>query len=157
MRLHVEAPYAPVEKMESGPAFSFPRELRVFGEAIRVTDTNAEVLRPLLEPWLPDVQVGQPMFAVLVVVGLVALPTIGAGLLAPALFAAMAFLEGHFVTPMIVGRRLALNALAVFIALAFWTWLWGPMGAFLSSPLLIVGLIVKEHLMPSDQPQLPED
>ena len=60
----------------------------------------------------------------------------------------MTFLEGHFLTPMIVGRRLALNALAVFIALAFWTWLWGPMGAFLSSPLLIVALIVKEHLMP---------
>ena len=69
-------------------------------------------------------------FAVLVVVGLVAFPTIGAGLLAPALFAAMTFLEGHFLTPMIIGRRLALNALAVFLALAFWTWLWGPMGAF---------------------------
>jgi predicted PurR-regulated permease PerM len=97
------------------------------------------------------------MFAVLVVVGIVALPTIGAGLLAPALFALMTFMEGHFLTPTIVGRRLALNALAVFVMLAFWTWLWGPMGAFLSSPLLIVGLIVKEHLMPSDQPQLPED
>jgi predicted PurR-regulated permease PerM len=97
------------------------------------------------------------MFAVLIVVGLVAFPTLGAALLAPALFAVMTFMEGHFITPMIVGRRLALNVLAVFIALAFWTWLWGPMGAFLSSPLLIVGLIVKEHLMPSDQPQLPED
>ena len=97
------------------------------------------------------------MFAVLIVVGLVAFPTIGAGLLAPAVFAVMTFLEGHFLTPTIVGRRLALNALAVFMALAFWTWLWGPMGAFLSSPLLIVALIVKEHLMPPDSPQLPED
>ncbi len=96
------------------------------------------------------------MFAVLVVVGQVAFQSIGAGLIAPALFAIMTFLEGHFLTPMIVGRRLALNALAVFIALAFWTWLWGPMGAFLSSPLLIVALVVKEHLMPSDTPQLPE-
>jgi predicted PurR-regulated permease PerM len=97
------------------------------------------------------------MFAVLVVVGQVAFESIGAGLLAPALFAVMTFLEGHFLTPMIIGRRLALNALAVFIALAFWTWLWGPMGAFLSSPLLIVALIIKEHLMPPDLPQLPED
>jgi predicted PurR-regulated permease PerM len=96
------------------------------------------------------------MFAVLVVVGVVSFPTLGAGLLAPTLFAVMTFMEGHFLTPMIVGRRLALNALAVFLALAFWTWLWGPMGAFLSSPLLIVALIVKEHLMPSDAPQLPE-
>jgi len=97
------------------------------------------------------------MFAVLVVVGLVAFPTIGAGMLAPAAFAAATFLEGHFITPTIIGRRLALNALAVFMALAFWTWLWGPMGAFLSSPLLIVALIIKEHLMPVDSPQLPQD
>jgi len=40
------------------------------------------------------------------------------------------------------------------MALAFWTWLWGPMGGFLSSPLLIVALILKEHLV--DSPQLPE-
>ncbi|WP_192737216.1 AI-2E family transporter [Bradyrhizobium sp. OAE829] len=95
------------------------------------------------------------MFVVLVVVGLVAFPTISGGLLAPLLFAAMTFLEGHFLTPTIVGRRLELNALAVFIALAFWTWLWGPMGAFLASPILIVALILKEHLMPVNSPQLP--
>jgi predicted PurR-regulated permease PerM len=97
------------------------------------------------------------MFVVLTGVGIVAFPTIGAGLIAPLVFAALTFLEGHFITPTIVGRRLELNALAVFMALAFWTWLWGPMGAFLSSPLLIVALILKEHLTPVDSPQLPED
>jgi predicted PurR-regulated permease PerM len=97
------------------------------------------------------------MFVVLIVVGIVAFPSIGAALIAPLAFAVMTFLEGHFITPTIVGRRLEVNALAVFIALAFWTWLWGPMGAFLSSPLLIVGLILKEHLMPVDSPQFPED
>jgi predicted PurR-regulated permease PerM len=97
------------------------------------------------------------MFVILTVVGIVALPTLTAGLIAPLAFVAIAFLEGHFITPTIIGRRLALNALAVFLALAFWTWMWGPMGAFLSSPLLIVGLILKEHLMPVNSPQLPED
>jgi len=97
------------------------------------------------------------MFVVLLGVGIVALPTLSAGLVAPLAFIAIAFVEGHFITPTIIGRRLALNALAVFIALAFWTWLWGPMGAFLSSPLLIVGLILKEHLMPVNSPQLPGD
>ena len=96
------------------------------------------------------------MFAVLAVVGAVAFPTLGAGLIAPLAFVGVTFIEGHFVTPTIIGRRLELNALAVFIALAFWTWLWGPMGGFLSSPLLIVGLILKEHLMPVDTPQLPQ-
>jgi len=96
------------------------------------------------------------MFVVLVVVGIIALPTLSAGLVAPMAFVGIAFLEGHFVTPTIIGRRLALNALAVFLGLAFWTWLWGPMGAFLSSPLLIVGLILKEHLWPAEEPQLPQ-
>jgi predicted PurR-regulated permease PerM len=97
------------------------------------------------------------MFVILVVVGIISLPTLSAGLVAPLAFVAIAFMEGHFITPTIIGRRLALNALAVFLALAFWTWLWGPMGAFLSSPLLIVGLILKEHLMPVNSPQLPPD
>ncbi|TAI65266.1 AI-2E family transporter [Bradyrhizobium sp. Leo170] len=97
------------------------------------------------------------MFVVLVLVGLVSFSTISAGLIAPACFAVLTFLEGHFITPTIIGRRLALNALAIFIALAFWTWLWGPMGAFLASPLLIVALILKEHLMPVNSPHLPEE
>jgi predicted PurR-regulated permease PerM len=97
------------------------------------------------------------MFAVLTIVGIVALPTLGAGLLAPLAFVGIAFLEGHFITPTIIGRRLALNALAVLLMLGFWTWLWGPMGCFLASPLLIVALILKEHLLPNDSPQLPPD
>jgi predicted PurR-regulated permease PerM len=95
------------------------------------------------------------MFAILTVVGVVAFPSLGEGLIAPAVFVGLTFLEGHFITPTIIGRRLELNALAVFISLAFWTWLWGPMGAFLSSPLLIVSLILREHLSPSNAPQLP--
>ncbi|SDT40984.1 AI-2E family transporter [Bradyrhizobium canariense] len=97
------------------------------------------------------------MFAILVAVGAVVFPTISGGLIAPLLFVGITFMEGHFITPTIIGRRLALNALAVFMALAFWTWLWGPMGGFLSSPLLIVALVLKEHLMPGDAPQLPPD
>jgi len=97
------------------------------------------------------------MFAVLVIVGLVTFPTVSAAMVAPLLFVAFTFIEGHFITPAIIGRRLALNALAVLLALGFWTWLWGPMGGFLSSPLLIVALILKEHLMPVESPQLPGD
>jgi predicted PurR-regulated permease PerM len=97
------------------------------------------------------------MFVILTVVGVIAFSTIGGGLIAPLAFIGIVFIEGHFVTPTIIGRRLELNALAVFIALAFWTWLWGPMGGFLSSPLLIVALVLKDHLMPVDSPQLPPD
>jgi predicted PurR-regulated permease PerM len=97
------------------------------------------------------------MFVILLCVGLVSAPTLTGALVAPLAFVGIAFIEGHFVTPTIIGRRLSLNALAVFLALAFWTWLWGPMGAFLSSPLLIVGLIIKEHMLPERDQQLPTD
>jgi predicted PurR-regulated permease PerM len=95
------------------------------------------------------------MFVILMLTGLVAFSTIGAALIAPLAFVGLTFLEGHFITPTIIGRRLELNALAVFISLAFWTWLWGPMGGFLSSPLLIVLLVLRDHLSPSTSPQLP--
>ena len=97
------------------------------------------------------------MFVTLTAVGIVSFSTLGAGLMAPLAFAVFTFLEGHFITPAIIGRRIELNALAVFIALAFWTWLWGPMGGFLSSPLLIVALVLKEHLLPEESSQLPPD
>lgn len=96
------------------------------------------------------------MFVVLLAVGLISFQTMAAGLMAPLLFAVMTFIEGHFITPVIIGRRLALNTLAVFLALAFWTWLWGPVGAFLSAPLLIVGLVLKEHLLPASSAKLIE-
>jgi predicted PurR-regulated permease PerM len=97
------------------------------------------------------------MFVILAAVGVISASTIGIGMIAALLFVGVTFIEGHFVTPTIIGRRLELNALAVFMALAFWTWLWGPMGGFLSSPLLIVALVLKEHLMPVESPQLPPD
>jgi predicted PurR-regulated permease PerM len=96
-------------------------------------------------------------FVILCVVGIVALPSLSAASIAPLAFCGIAFLEGHFITPAIIGRRLALNALAVFLGIAFWTWMWGPIGAFLSSPLLIVAVILKDHLWPVNSPQLPPE
>jgi predicted PurR-regulated permease PerM len=86
------------------------------------------------------------MFVILLVVGVVAEPTFVLGLLPAAGFLMVITVEGQFLTPMIIGRHLELNALAVLLSLAFWTWLWGPMGAFLSSPILMVALILKQRL-----------
>jgi predicted PurR-regulated permease PerM len=96
-------------------------------------------------------------FLALLAIGVITKPSLGAGLTPPLLFAVVAFLEGHFITPTIIGRRLELNALAVFLAFTFWTWMWGPIGAFLASPMLIVGLILKEHLFPAPLIQLPDE
>jgi predicted PurR-regulated permease PerM len=86
------------------------------------------------------------MFVVLLVVGVVAEPTILLGLLPAAGFLLLITVEGQFLTPTIIGRHLELNALGVLLSLAFWTWLWGPTGAFLSSPILMVALILKQRL-----------
>ena len=85
------------------------------------------------------------MIVVLALVGIVTAPTLGAGVLPAVLFMLAVFAEGQFITPTIIGRRLEINNLAVILSLLFWTWMWGPMGAFLSSPLLIVALIVTEQ------------
>jgi len=88
-------------------------------------------------------------------VGLVAMPSLGHAALAPALFVAITTVEGHFITPSLVGRRLTLSPFLVFLALAFWTWLWGPIGAFLAVPLVIVSFVVLGHLLPRDETTLP--
>ena len=88
-------------------------------------------------------------------VGLVTFPTLTQALFAPVLFLALATLEGHFITPSIIGHRLTLNPLTVFLSLVFWTWLWGPVGAFLAVPLLIMALVVLGHLFREDEPELP--
>jgi predicted PurR-regulated permease PerM len=95
------------------------------------------------------------MEAALLMVGLVTFTTLAHALVAPLIFLALATLEGHFLTPGIMGKRLTLNPLTVFLSLVFWTWLWGPVGAFLAVPLLIVALVVIGHLFPENEPELP--
>jgi predicted PurR-regulated permease PerM len=95
------------------------------------------------------------MEVILLGVGLVTFPTLTHALAAPALYLAFTTLEGHFVTPGIMGRRLTLSPLIVFLALVFWTWLWGPAGAFLAVPLLIAGLVAMHHIFPKNEPVLP--
>lgn len=92
----------------------------------------------------------------LFLVGLVTFPTLAHALLAPLLYVAVATLEGHFITPSIIGRKLTLNPLTVFLSLVFWTWLWGPIGAFLAVPLLIVMLVTASHLFPKEALTLPD-
>ena len=56
---------APIQQTWTGPAFSFSSAIAEPEGVVRVTAGNAHLLRPWLEPWLPDVETAQPMFAVL--------------------------------------------------------------------------------------------
>ena len=55
------------------------------------------------------------------------------------------FVLGNLAEPALLGRRLNLSPLAVFLSLVAWGWLWGPIGMFLSVPLTMAIKIVLEH------------
>lgn len=61
----------------------------------------------------------------------------GMVLLPAASYLMLNMFEAQFVTPALVGQRLALNPLAVFLAIVFGIWLWGPIGGILALPVLV--------------------
>lgn len=66
----------------------------------------------------------------------------------PLAFIALTTLEGNLITPMLLGRRLTLNPVIVFISLLFWGWLWGVAGLLLAVPLLVIFKILCDHMEP---------
>ncbi|RWM03998.1 MAG: AI-2E family transporter [Mesorhizobium sp.] len=82
---------------------------------------------------------------IVAVIALISFDTIAYALLAPAFVVLCDIIEGQFVTPMVVGRRLEINAVAIFIAIAFWSWLWGFVGALMAVPLLVVIKVFCDH------------
>jgi predicted PurR-regulated permease PerM len=55
----------------------------------------------------------------------------------PAAFLALHGIEANFLSPMIMGHRLRLNPVFVFLSVMVWGWLWGVAGAFIAVPLLL--------------------
>lgn len=78
-------------------------------------------------------------------VALVSFPSLPHALLVPALFFAATALEGQFVTPILLGRRMELNTVAVFVTLVFWGWLWGIAGALMAMPFLVCLKVVCDN------------
>jgi predicted PurR-regulated permease PerM len=99
----------------------------------------------------PSVVVGT-----LAVAGLLTFPTLGEAVVAPLAFLGIVAIEGQFITPTVMGKRLELNPFAVFLAIAFCTWLWGPIGAFVAVPLLIALTVTLGHALAEDKPDLPD-
>jgi predicted PurR-regulated permease PerM len=56
--------------------------------------------------------------------------------LPPLVFFCLTTLEGNFVTPTVLGYRLTLNPIMVFLSIIFWTWVWGIPGSLLAVPTL---------------------
>ena len=78
-------------------------------------------------------------------ISLITFDTLSYALLAPLFVIFCNIVEGQLVTPLVVGRRLEINAVAIFIAVAFWSWLWGFVGALIAVPLLVIIKVFCDH------------
>ncbi len=72
--------------------------------------------------------------------------TLTYALVIPLTYAAINGVENQFITPVFLGRRLQLNAVAILLALTFWTWEWGIAGTMLAVPILVTIKVFCDHL-----------
>lgn len=86
------------------------------------------------------------LVAVLSLAGLVTFDQIGQALLVPAAYLGVNILQSQFISPLILGRRLTLNPVAIFVGLVFWWWIWGVPGAFIAVPLIATFKIFCDHI-----------
>ncbi|HEX3551872.1 MAG TPA: AI-2E family transporter [Thermoanaerobaculia bacterium] len=88
------------------------------------------------------------MYVVLAGVGFLTFSDLPHSLMPPGAFLVLNVLEAYLLTPMILGRRLTLNPVVIFLALSFWGWLWGITGAVLAVPIMVVFKIFCDHSEP---------
>jgi predicted PurR-regulated permease PerM len=80
-----------------------------------------------------------------------------------ALFAVLEVTVSQFIEPYWYGASTGMSALAVLIAAVFWTWLWGPAGLLLSTPLTVCLVVIGKYvpqlqfldILLGDEPVLP--
>ena len=82
---------------------------------------------------------------VLTVVAIVSFDGLGHVIAVAASYLALATIEGQFVQPLLVGRRLQLNPMLVFLALWFGGLFWGAAGIILATPTLVALKVVAEN------------
>lgn len=93
-----------------------------------------------------------PYIGPMLMVGLTALFGIGTsdtvlvGLLPAAAYLALHTVEANIVTPAILGARFTMNPVMILIALSYFTWIWGVLGALLSVPILLILTALFDHL-----------
>lgn len=88
------------------------------------------------------------MAAILFGVGLATFDSLTGALMPPAIYLSLNLIEGQFVTPAVIGRTMTLNPFVVFLALAFWLWIWGPIGGFIAIPALLIAYAIARNILP---------
>jgi predicted PurR-regulated permease PerM len=63
-----------------------------------------------------------------------------------ALFIGLDLLVGQVIEPVLYGHSTGLSPIAVVISATFWTWLWGPIGLLLATPLTVLLVVLGRHV-----------
>jgi predicted PurR-regulated permease PerM len=71
---------------------------------------------------------------------------LGHVILVPFSYLILDALEGNIISPLIHGRRFAVNPVIIFLSLIFWSWIWGIPGALIAVPMTVIFKIVCDHI-----------
>ncbi|MEM7565638.1 MAG: AI-2E family transporter [Pseudomonadota bacterium] len=85
--------------------------------------------------------------AILFAVALAVYESALAALVVPLAYLGVNAIEGNLVTPALVGQRLSISPLLVFVSVAFWYWLWGPVGGLIAVPIVIIATVIVGHAL----------
>ena len=86
------------------------------------------------------------MIGLLAIVAFTTFDGLGRTLAAPGSYLTITTLQNNLVSPLVYGKRLRLNPVAVFIGVLFWWSLWGVPGAFLAVPIIATAKVLGDHL-----------
>lgn len=86
------------------------------------------------------------MTGILLLVGMGTAETVFLGLIPASAYLALHAVEANVVTPAILGKRFTVNPVLILIAISYFTWIWGVLGALLSVPILITLIAIFQHL-----------
>lgn len=79
-------------------------------------------------------------------IAVVTFDSLGYALLVPFSYTAWSLFESEVIRPLVIGRRFQMNAVAILLSIAFWSWLWGVAGAAMAVPALITMKIFCDHI-----------
>jgi predicted PurR-regulated permease PerM len=84
--------------------------------------------------------------ALTTLIGLLSFDEVPRALAAGGTYFLLTSIEGQFITPYFVGRRLKVNTVVVLLSVAFWAWLWSVVGMLVAVPLLVTIRAFCEHV-----------
>ena len=100
----------------------------------------ATVLRfiPYIGPWIAA--------AFPIILSLAVSPTWMMPLLTLGIFVSLELICSNVIEPWLYGSSTGVSSIALIVAAVFWTWLWGPIGLLLSTPLTVCLVVIGRHV-----------